>query len=47
MVIQVYLFCNEKESKFKPNNKNVNFPTKFYLESITNNFSLIDSRDIL
>lgn len=47
MVILVYLFRNEKESKFKLNNKNVNFPAKFYLESITNNFSLIDSRDIL
>ena len=35
-----YLFLNRKDIiKFKANNKNVNFPTRFYLGSISDGFS--------
>ena len=42
-----YLFVNGKEIfKFKSNNKNVNFPTQFFLASASNEFSNIDSREV-
>ena len=42
-----YLFVNGKDIfKFKANNKNVNFPTQFYLWSISNGFSAIESREV-
>ena len=42
-----YLFVNEKEIfKFKPDNKNVNFPTQFCLGSISNGFSIAESREV-
>ena len=42
-----YLFVNEKEIfKFKGDNKNVNFPTQFSLESISNRFSATESREV-
>ena len=42
-----YLFVNGKEiSKFKAENKNVNFPTQFCLRSISNGFSASDSRGV-
>ena len=42
-----YLFVNEKEIfKFKGDNKNVNFPTQFSLESISNGFSATESREV-
>ena len=43
----IYLFVNEKEIfKFKPDNKNVNFPTQFCLGSISNGFSIAESREV-
>ena len=40
-----YLFANGQEIfKFKADNKNVNFPTQFCLESISNGFSATESR---
>ena len=42
-----YLFINGKEIfKFKGDNKNVNFPTQFCLESIFNGFSATESREV-
>ena len=42
-----YLFVNEKEIfKFKAENKNVNFPTQFFLGSISNGFSTTESREV-
>ena len=40
-----YLFVNGKEIfKFKADDKNVNFPTRFYLGSISDGFSNIESK---
>ena len=42
-----YLFVNGKEIfKFKANNKNVNFPTQFFLGSISNGFSGTESEEV-
>ena len=42
-----YLFFNGKEIfKFKADNNNVNFPTRFCLGSISNGFSTTESREI-
>ena len=42
-----YLFANGKEIfKLKTSNKNVNFPTQFYLASISNGFSATESREV-
>ena len=42
-----YLFANGKEIyMFKSDNKNVNFPTQFWLESLSNKFAAIDSREV-
>ena len=42
-----YLFVNgNKNIKFKADNKNVNFPTRFYLGSISDGFSNTDSRKV-
>ena len=42
-----YLFLNEKEIfKFKADNKNVNFPTRFCLGSISYRFSATESREV-
>ena len=42
-----YLSVNGKEIfKFKADNKNVNFPTRFYLERISDGFSGIESREV-
>ena len=40
MVISFFLL------KFKADNKNVNFPTRFFLGSISNGFSNTKSRDV-
>ena len=41
------MFVNGKEiSKFKADNKNVNFPTQFCLRSISNGFSTSGSRGV-
>ena len=40
-----YLFVNGKEIfKFKADNKNINIPTQFYLETISNGFGATESR---
>ena len=42
-----YLFVNRKEIfKFKVDNKNVNFPTRFCLGSISDRFSATESREL-
>ena len=42
-----YLFLNGKEIfKFKINNENVNFLTKFFLRSVSNGFRATDSREV-
>ena len=42
-----YLFVNGKEIfKFRDDNKNVNFPTKFCLRSISNGFSATKSGEV-
>ena len=42
-----YLFVNGKEIfKFKTGNKNVNSPTQFCLGSISNGFSVSESREV-
>ena len=42
-----YLFVNRKEIfKFKANNKNVNFPTRCCLPSISDEFSNIECREV-
>ena len=42
-----YLFVNGIEIiKFKPDNRNNNFPTQFCLGSISNGFSAIESREV-
>ena len=42
-----YLFVNRKEmSKFKVNNKTVNFPTHFSLGSISNKFRFTESKEV-
>ena len=42
-----YLFINGKEIfKVKANNENINFPTQFYLRSISNGFGATDSREV-
>ena len=41
------MFVNGKEIfKFKAGKKNVNFPTQFCLGSISNEFSIIESREV-
>ena len=41
------MFANGKEVfKFKANDKNNNFPTQFYLESISNGFGATESRAV-
>ena len=41
------MFVNGKEIfDFKADNKNVNFPTQFYLSSISNRFSATESREL-
>ena len=42
-----YLFVNGKEIfKFKANNKNVNFPTRFCLAGISDEFSSTEPREV-
>ena len=42
-----YLFINRKEIfKFKTDTKNVNFPTQFCFESISNGFSATESTEL-
>ena len=42
-----HLFVNGKEIfKFKVDNKNFNFPAKFFLGSISNEFSATESREV-
>ena len=42
-----YLFVNGKKIfKFKANNKNVNFPTRVFLGSISDECSAVDSREV-
>ena len=42
-----YLFVNAQEIfKFKANNKNVNFPTRFCLTSISDGFDAAESREV-
>ena len=42
-----YLFVNGKEVfKLKANKKNINFPTQFCIESISNGFRATDSREV-
>ena len=42
-----YLFINVKNIyKFKGNNKNINFPNKFCLGSISNKFDYFDSEEV-
>ena len=44
------LHCNSDNSylfvKFKTDNKNVNFPTQFYLGNISNGLSATESREV-
>ena len=41
------MFVNGEEIfKFKADSKNINFPTQFCLESISNAFSTTESRDV-
>ena len=41
------MFVNGKEIiKFKADNKNVNFPTRFCLVSISDGFSATESREV-
>ena len=42
-----YLFVNGKEIfKFKTDHKNVNFPTQFYLGSVSNGLGALESREV-
>ena len=42
-----YLFVNEKEIyKFKVNHKSDNFPSQYYLASISNKFDYVDSEKV-
>ena len=42
-----YLFVNGKEIfKSRADNKNLNFPTQFFLGSISNAFSATESREV-
>ena len=42
-----YLLVNRKEIfKFKADNKNINFPTQFYLGNTSNGFSATESREV-
>ena len=42
-----YLFVNGKEIyRFKASNGNVNIPSRFYLGSISNNFSVNESKEV-
>ena len=41
------MLVNRKEIfKFKADNKNINFPTQFYLGSTSNGFSATESREV-
>ena len=43
----IYLFLNGKETiKFKADNKNVNFPTRFCLGSISDGFTTTESEEV-
>ena len=46
MVMIVVSLLIEKKSKFKVDNKNVHFPVQFFLGSISNKFSAINSREV-
>ena len=42
-----YLFVNGKEiCEFKTSNKNANFPSQFFLGSMSNKFDYIDSEEV-
>ena len=42
-----YLFVKQKKYyKFKVSNKNVNFPSNFFLGSISNKFDNVDSEEV-
>ena len=42
-----YFFVNGKEKyKFKASNKNVNFPTQFYLGIMSNKFNYVDEEEV-
>ena len=40
------MFMEKKSFKFEADNKNVNFPTRFCLGSISDGFSNIESREV-
>ena len=40
------IICLLMEKKFKIDNKNVNFPTKFCLENMSNGYSATESKEV-
>ena len=46
LIIVICLLTEMKFSKFKADNKNINFPTQIFLGSIFNGFSATKSREI-
>ena len=45
MLIIVFFFNGREITEFKADNKNVNFLTQFWLESMTDRFSATDSKE--
>ena len=43
---EFFLFNRNKIYDFKVDNKNVNFPTEFCLETVSENFSAVESKEI-
>ena len=46
IILVIIVICLLMVKKFKADNVKVNFPTQFYLGSISNKFGAIDSREV-
>ena len=46
LTIVICLLMEKKSLNYKAHNKNINFPTKFCLQSISNGFTNAESREV-
>ena len=46
LTIVICLLMEKKSLNYKSHNKNINFPTKFCLQSISNGFTNAESREV-
>ena len=46
LIIVIFSLMEKKIYKFKASNKNVNFPTQFYLGIMSNKFNYVDEEEV-